>query len=149
MLRLVAVMAALAGVSAGASSGGHRYNAPPVAPNFTIGSTTVPLAGRCAPGRVARHVISRLDAFDSGRARAFRRGFPASNKPARWIFNPYAGEALPGYRPALQTRPGIERIARALYRRGDGWTATSLQPPTDTASPGRPIYGLSLRVMRR
>jgi hypothetical protein len=144
------VVFVLMATAAGAAFAAGRYNAPPVAPDFTIGATTVPLSGRCAPDRVARHLILRLEAFDSGRARAFSRGFPASVRSARWIFNPYAGEALPGYRASLRTRPGIERIVRALYRRGDGWTATRLGPPTGAASPpGRAIYGLSLRVTRR
>ena len=70
--------------------------------------------------------------------------------PHRCIFYPYDGEALPGYRPSLRARPGIERIARALYRRGDGWTATELGSPTGTAGlPDRAVYGLSLRVTRR
>jgi hypothetical protein len=139
-------------VAAGAGSAiaAHRYNAPPVAADFAIGATTVPLAGRCAPNRVARHLIYRLDALDSGWARAFSRGFPPRTSPARLVFSPYNEEALPGYRPTLNTQPGIERVARALYRRGDGWTATRLQPPTGTASPsGRATYGLSLRVTRR
>ncbi len=133
----------------GAAFAADRYNAPPVAPDFSIGSTTVALTGRCTPDRVARHLISRLDAFDSGRARAFSRAFPAGTKSARWVFNPYDDEALPGYRSALKTQPGIERIARALYRRGDGWTATRLLPPCGSASSSRATYGLSLRVTRR
>jgi hypothetical protein len=136
--------------AAGASSGARHYNAPPVSPDFKVGSSTVSLPQLCAPDRVARSVISRLDAFDSGRARAFSRGFVSSSNPARWIFNPYSEETLPGYRSKLKTRPGIERIARALYRRSDGWTATQLQPPTGAAGPpNRAIYGLFLQVVRR
>jgi hypothetical protein len=143
----VATAFVLMAIAAGVAIAADRYNAPPVAPDFMIGSTTVRLSGRCAPDRVARHLISRLDAFDSGRARAFSRGFLARTTPARLIFNPYDTEALPGYRSALKTRAGIERIARALYRRGDGWTATRLQPPTGKAS-SRAIFGLSLRITR-
>jgi hypothetical protein len=150
VLRLAAVMAAVTAAAAGASVGGYHYNAPPVSAGFTVGTTTVSLSGRCAPDRVAQTLITRLDAFDSGRARAFSRGFIASATAARSTFNPYSGEALPAYRPSWKTRPAIERVAQALYRRGDGWTATRLQPPTGTASPpGKAIYGLFLRVTRR
>ena len=146
---LAAVLAAVTAATAGASEGGYHYNAPPVSSDFTVGSTTVSLSGRCVPDRVAQDLITRLDGFDSARARAFSRGLIASRSAARLIFNPYSGEALPGYRPSLKTRPGIERVAHALYRRGDGWTATQLQPPTGTASPpGKAIYGLFLRVTR-
>lgn len=140
--------AVLLAVPAGAALGAYHYNAPPVAPDFTIGSTTLPLSGSCAPDRVARHLIARLDAFDSGRARAFSRGFLSRATSATLIFNPYDGERLPGYRPSSRTRPGIERIARGLHARGDGWTATRLQPPTGSAG-DRAIYHLSLRVTRR
>lgn len=127
-----------------------HYNAPPASPDFTVGSTTVSLPEQCAPDRVARSVISRLDTFDSGRARAFSHGFLAGKSPARQTFDPYNGEALPGYRSSLKTQPGIERIARALHRRGDGWTATQLGPPTGTVGlPGRAVYGLTLQVIRR
>jgi hypothetical protein len=150
VFRLAVVTAAITATAASASTSAYRYNAPPVAPDFTVGSTTVSLSGQCTPDRVARHLIYRLDAFDSGRARAFSRGFLASDRSARWIFNPYSGEPLPGYRPSRRTRPGIEGIVHALYRRGDGWTAAELQPPTGTVGlPGSAIYGLSLRVTRR
>ena len=149
MLRVAVLAAAVTATAAGASRGGYHYNAPPVSPDFTVGSTTVSLPERCAPDRVARSVISRLDAFDSGHARAFSRGFVASRNPARWIFNPYSGEALPGYRSSLKTRPGIQRIAGALYRRGDGWTAMQLQPPTGGVGPRGAIYGLTLQIIRR
>jgi hypothetical protein len=140
----------LAAASTGAAFAVYDYNAPPVTPDFSIGPTTVLLTERCAPDRVARHLISRLDAFDSGRARAFSRAFPArSAASARQVFNPYSGEALPGYRSSLKLRPTIERVARALYRRGDGWTATRLLPPQGILSRNEAIYGLSLRVTRR
>jgi hypothetical protein len=149
-LSLVAALAAGVAVTADQAASAPHYNAPPVAPNFILGTTTVPLRPRCMPERVAQHLISRLDAFDSGRARAFSRAFPASSAPATNVFRPYSGEALPGYRDSLSTRPGVERIVRALYRRGDGWTALRLDPPQgNPLGPGRAVYGLGLRVTRR
>jgi hypothetical protein len=128
--------------TAAAAFAAYRYNAPPVAPDFTIGSTTVPLSGRCAPDRVARHLISRLDAFDSGRARAFSRGFPARTTPARLIFNPTPPRRCPatappypddpessgsralsidaatvGLRPGSSRQPGAQAVERSLASR--------------------------------
>lgn len=121
--------------------------APPVAPEFSVGTTTAELRPACAPTRVASHVIARLDAFDWGRGRAFARGFQGAAATTDARFAPYGDERLPARFLHLRPPAGITRMVRALHRRGDGWTALRLQPPA--SSDGRvAIYGLFVRVAR-
>jgi hypothetical protein len=96
----------------------------------------------CAADTVTRRLVGMLDAFNTGRARAFSRGFTVSGR-----FEPYNGAP----RRYVATRHGaIESIVRARHQAGDRWTMFRVVPPADlNTGLGEAIYGLNLHVKRR
>ncbi len=124
---------------------------PAVSADFSIESTPLELAPRCASEFVAGRLIAMLDAYNSGRAHTFALFF---RKHAQ--LHPYAG--LTGAQVGVRgsTRAGgvvgrtlIERFVSVRHQLGDGWTITRLLPPLGTDAPAEmTVYGASLRMRR-
>lgn len=95
----------------------------------------------CAPDTVTRRLVGMLDAFNTGRARAFSRGFTVSGR-----FEPYNGAS----RRYVATRHGaIESIVRARHLAGDRWKMFGVSPPADLSTGlHEAIYGLNQHVKR-
>lgn len=139
MTRIMMVVAAVLLLAPPAGRAAHRSPAPTVAPTFTIHRTQATLRGFCEPERAARRLLWMIDAFNSGRLRAFSRGFTA-----RTSFHPYSEVQ----RYAMSGRSDIERFARRRHALGDGWTATDLRAPRESG-PYESIYSLGLSVKHR
>lgn len=114
-------------------------NARALAGNFTLGSTSAFLPGRCRPAAVKRRVVTTLAAFNTGLGADFGRQFVR-----RGQFHPYtASIGGTGFVGAKAMRSFVH----ARYTAGDGWTATALRPPTGSAGlPAEAVYTLELEV---
>lgn len=146
------VLAGLTGCLTGGVAGAADVAPmPAVSADFSIESTPLELAPRCAPEFVAGRLIAMLDAYNSGCAHTFALFF---RKHAQ--FHPYAGLTgaqvrVRGYTRAdgVVGRTLIERFVSVRHQLGDGWTITRLLPPQGTDGPAEmSVYGADLRVRR-
>lgn len=116
---------------------GHRPNAQEVVPELDVGSTTVQLPPRCAAAAVQARLLRLLRAFNLGDGKAGASNFARTGGLMLYTADRHRAVG----RPAITSR--IESRAAA----GDGLTLVALRPPSNISStPGRAVYGLTLRV---
>ena len=115
--------------------------APAVSGAFRVASTPLALPDRCNPSQVERHIRAMLARLNAGRSTAFAGGFV---KEGNW--HPSTSTSSIG-RGGSTGRTAIAHLARDRFIAGDGWTATTLMPPTgDALLPRSAVYGLEFQV---
>ena len=97
-------------------------NASAFSTDFRVRGESNRLDGRCRPASVTARLRAALSGFNRGRDSEFARQFAM-----RGLFHPYdiTEQELVG-------RVAIARFVDARYRRGDGWTGTTLRVPGRT-----------------
>jgi hypothetical protein len=119
-----------------------RTTPPPLALGFVITETSVTLSEGCRAAPVRRLLSRMLQAFNTGDAAGFARGFTEDG-----FFQPYVGTFSEIGLHGLQGRSAIEEFAAVRYEAGDGWTGRRLEPPQGDVGVAREaIYGLRLEL---
>jgi hypothetical protein len=120
------------------SRSGSAPNAQELTADFVLDGTQVPLPKGCRPSAVRARVESMLRSFNLGDGDRFARGFTPAGQ-----FHPYTASI---HGSGFIGRAKIAGFVRARYVARDGWTGTSLHPPSGDALRDRAVYLLRLRI---